>query len=59
MDAKKTKFSVRSVVARQSEGKKAVANPINLEAMVNSGRVRMAGNDLKKVSDKSIFRKTK
>lgn len=59
MTAKKNKFSVRSVVSKRVKDKDTKAKPINLEALVNSGRVRMAGDELKRVADKSAGRKTK
>ncbi len=59
MSLKNTKFSVGAIVAKKRKDEKTVANPINLEALVNSGRVRVEGTELKKVSDKSVSRKSK
>ena len=57
MDKNKKPFSISNFVQKQKTEKNTQANPINLEALVNSGRVRIKDASLQKIEDKSQKRK--
>ena len=55
---KKEKDTIlKGLVDKLKQSKEKTSTPVNLEAMVNSGRVRLKKNKLRKVEDKSQQRK--
>jgi hypothetical protein len=49
----------KKIIDKQKTLNHDKAKPINLEALVNSGRVRVADDKLKKIEDQSRIRKAK
>jgi hypothetical protein len=47
----------KKIIQKQKLKDHKNAKPINLEALVNSGRVRVENEELKKIQDKSSERK--
>lgn len=58
MNEKKNSF-LKGLVDKQKAIKNKKASPVNLEALVNSGRVRIKKESLEKIADKSQERKKK
>lgn len=52
MSENKSTFSISKLVKKQKTKDVSNAKPVNLEALVNSGRVRIEGEELKEVSKK-------
>ncbi len=59
MEENKPKFKIGDFVKKQKAKGVKGAKPINLEALVNSGRVRVVDKNLKTIEDKSSDRKLK
>ncbi|WP_193316018.1 hypothetical protein [Flavicella marina] len=50
---------LKKIIDQQKGKDQTKAKPINLEAMVNSGRVRISKSKISRVEDQSKKRKTK
>jgi hypothetical protein len=48
---------LKKIVDKQKKENHSKAKPINLEALINSGRVRVHNNKLSKINDQSSKRK--
>ncbi len=57
MNEKKSSSKIANLIANQKLKDQSKAAPVNLEAMINSGRVRIVDSSLKKIEDKSKKRK--
>lgn len=52
MSKNKSNFSISKLINKQKSKDQSNSKPVNLEALVNSGRIRLEGDALKDVSKK-------